>query len=29
MRASIYNAVSLQGVQVLVDFMDDFAKRNG
>jgi phosphoserine aminotransferase len=29
MRASIYNAVSLRGVQVLVDFMNDFAKRNG
>jgi phosphoserine aminotransferase len=29
MRASIYNAVSLQGVRVLVDFMNDFAKRNG
>jgi len=29
MRASIYNAMSLQGVQVLVDFMNDFAKRNG
>jgi phosphoserine aminotransferase len=29
MRASIYNAVSLQGVQVLVEFMNDFAKRNG
>ena len=29
MRASIYNAVSLDGVQVLVDFMNDFAKRNG
>ncbi|MGB4227335.1 MAG: 3-phosphoserine/phosphohydroxythreonine transaminase [Candidatus Dechloromonas phosphoritropha] len=29
MRASIYNAVSLQGVQVLVDFMNDFTKRNG
>ena len=29
MRASIYNAVSLQGVQVLVDFMNDFAKRYG
>jgi phosphoserine aminotransferase len=28
MRASLYNAVSLQGVQVLVDFMNDFAKRN-
>lgn len=29
MRASIYNAVSLEAVQVLVDFMNDFAKRNG
>ena len=29
MRASIYNAVSLKGVQVLVEFMNDFAKRNG
>jgi len=29
MRASIYNAVSLRGVQVLVEFMNDFAKRNG
>ncbi len=29
LRASIYNAVSLEGVQVLVDFMNDFAKRNG
>ena len=29
MRASIYNAISLQGVRVLVDFMNDFAKRNG
>ncbi len=29
MRASIYNAVSLEGVQVLVDFMNDFARRNG
>ena len=29
MRASLYNAVSLQGVRVLVDFMNDFAKRNG
>ena len=29
MRASIYNAVSLEGVRVLVDFMNDFAKRNG
>ncbi len=29
MRASIYNAVSLEGVKVLVEFMNDFAKRNG
>ena len=29
MRASIYNAVSLAGVQALVDFMNDFAKRKG
>ena len=29
MRASIYNAVPLAGVQALVDFMNDFAKRNG
>lgn len=29
MRASIYNAVPLEGVQALVDFMDDFAKRYG
>jgi phosphoserine aminotransferase len=29
MRASIYNAVPLAGVQVLVDFMNDFARRNG
>jgi phosphoserine aminotransferase len=29
MRASIYNAVSLEGVEVLVEFMNDFAKRNG
>ncbi len=28
MRASIYNAVPLEGVQALVNFMDDFAKRN-
>lgn len=27
MRASIYNAVSLAGVQALVDFMNDFAQR--
>ena len=29
MRASIYNAVPLAGVQALVDFMNDFAKRRG
>jgi len=29
MRASIYNAIPLAGVQALVDFMKDFAKRNG
>ncbi len=29
MRASIYNALPLQGVQALVDFMQDFARRNG
>ena len=29
MRASIYNAMPLAGVQVLADFMNDFCKRNG
>ncbi len=29
MRASIYNAMSEQGVQALIDFMVDFEKRNG
>ena len=29
MRASIYNAVSLEAVTALVDFMKDFARRNG
>ena len=29
MRASIYNAMPEAGVQALVDFMADFAKRNG
>jgi phosphoserine aminotransferase len=29
MRASIYNAMPLEGVQALVEFMRDFAKRNG
>ena len=28
MRASIYNAMSLEGVKALVDFMDKFAKEN-
>lgn len=29
MRASIYNAVPLEGVQALVDFMDQFANKHG
>jgi phosphoserine aminotransferase len=29
MRASIYNAMPIEGVQALVDFMADFARRNG
>lgn len=29
MRASIYNAVPFEGVQALVSFMNDFAKRHG
>jgi phosphoserine aminotransferase len=29
MRASIYNAMSLAGVQALVGFMDEFAQRKG
>jgi len=29
MRASIYNAMPLAGVQALVDYMRDFAARNG
>lgn len=29
MRASIYNAMPIEGVQALVDFMDEFAKQNG
>jgi len=29
MRASLYNAVSLEAVQALVGFMRDFAKRHG
>jgi phosphoserine aminotransferase len=29
MRASIYNAMPLAGVQALADFMNEFARRNG
>jgi hypothetical protein len=29
MRASLYNAMPIEGVQALVDFMRDFARRNG
>lgn len=29
MRASLYNAMPIQGVQALVEFMRDFAQRNG
>jgi phosphoserine aminotransferase len=29
MRASIYNAMPREGVQVLVDYMNDFEKANG
>jgi len=29
MRASIYNAMPEAGVDTLVDFMQDFARRNG
>ena len=29
MRASIYNAMPLAGVQALVGFMHDFAQRHG
>ena len=29
MRASIYNAMPIEGVQMLVDFMRDFEKKNG
>ncbi|MGC3993316.1 MAG: 3-phosphoserine/phosphohydroxythreonine transaminase [Propionicimonas sp.] len=29
MRASIYNAMPLEGVQALIDFMTDFQRRNG
>jgi phosphoserine aminotransferase len=29
MRASLYNAVTVQGAQVLVEFMKEFQKKNG
>jgi phosphoserine aminotransferase len=29
MRASIYNAMPLEGVQALVDFMSEFARQHG
>ena len=29
MRASIYNAMPLQGVEALIDFMTEFQKRYG
>jgi len=29
MRASLYNAMPLEGVQALVAFMQDFARRHG
>jgi len=29
MRASIYNAMPLEGVQALVNFMNEFARKNG
>ena len=29
MRASIYNAMPIEGVTALIDFMTDFARRNG
>ena len=29
MRASIYNAMPIEGVKALVDFMADFASRRG
>ncbi len=28
-RASLYNAVTLEAVEVLVDFMKEFVRRNG
>jgi phosphoserine aminotransferase len=29
MRASIYNAVTVEGAQALVDFMKEFQRKNG
>jgi phosphoserine aminotransferase len=29
MRASIYNAMPLEGVTALIDFMKEFERRNG
>jgi phosphoserine aminotransferase len=29
MRASIYNAVTIEGATALVDFMQEFQKKNG
>jgi phosphoserine aminotransferase len=29
MRASIYNAMPVEGIEALVAFMKDFARRNG
>jgi phosphoserine aminotransferase len=29
MRASIYNAMPMAGVQTLVDYMSEFEKQNG
>jgi phosphoserine aminotransferase len=29
MRASIYNAMPLEGVEALVEFMDEFRKKHG
>ena len=29
MRASIYNAMSVEGVKILIDFMKEFERKNG
>ena len=29
MRASIYNAMPIEGIHALIDFMKDFEQRNG